>query len=777
MAVNKYLGPTGLTELINLIQADFQKKQDWMQFPEMPAAADYPGKVVQFTGVTDADFTKGFFYYSTGLEWTMISVASAVEVVDQLPDWSIAKDGIIYYVTSEPACYIRNTSVTGEWFNITDDDSKSFEIVATLPAWDAADPMLIYMVPATDGSTVTGYIKDANTTGKFYQLGGSSVKSFELVATLPSYADASPDILYLVTNGTKFVGYVKDVNTVGQFFELGAAPDPAFEIVDALPQWDDADPSTIYFKADGNVLTGYIKKTGTIGTWCTLGDTIDTALSATSTNPVQNKAIYAAIQDVLAQVSSVYHYKGSCLAADLPVADNKVGDTWNLEDASSYGPQGINVAWDGTKWDALGGDLTPDAVPTDGSQHTVMSGGVYDALLTKEDVNNKVTTIDAASTDKQYPSAKVVYDTLLTKENVANKVTTIDVTSTDDQYPSAKVVYDTLLTKENVANKVTTIDVTSTDDQYPSAKVVYDTLLTKEDVANKVTTIDAASTDKQYPSAKVVYDTLLTKENVNNKVTTIDVTSTDDQYPSAKAVYDTLLTKENVNNKVTTIDVTSTDDQYPSAKAVYDALEGLEPIPEGFVQNVDTGMQPVEDGKVMRISKTAFDALAQRDQNVMYYLDEEHDLIDAKPTCRDVDGNLVKGQKIVELTKEQYNNLAVKDPDTYYMIADDNEAKTWYPRPDWANAVTISADQLYAGYTAPSDGMFVCSGVMPDPISSIPKTITVNDIVIVAGQCNANDQFSYGDCSCPVSEGDLIKSSTSSAWSDEKRYFVPYKAQ
>ena len=660
MAVNKYLGPTGLTELINLIQADFQKKQDWMQFPEMPAAADYPGKVVQFTGVTDADFTKGFFYYSTGLEWTLISVVSAVEVVGQLPDWTIAKDGIIYYVTSEPACYIRNASVSGEWFNITGDDSKSFEIVATLPAWDAADPMLIYMVPATDGSTVTGYIKDANTTGKFYQLGGSSVKSFELVVTLPSYADASPDILYLVTNGTKLVGYVKDVNTVGQFFELGAAPDPvpAFEIVDTLPQWTNADPNTIYFKADGNVLTGYIKKTGTIGTWCTLGDTIDTALSATSTNPVQNKAIYAAIQDVLAQVSSVYHYKGSCLAADLPVADNKVGDTWNLEDASSYGPQGINVAWDGTKWDALGGDLTPDAVPTDGSQHSVMSGGVYDALLTKEDV------------------------------------------------------------------------------------------------ANKVTTIDAASTDKQYPSAKVVYDTLLTKEDVNNKVTTIDAASTNVQYPSAKAVHDTLLTKEDVANKVTTIDVTVTDDQYPSAKAVYDALEGLEPIPEGFVQNVDTGMQPVEDGKVMRISKTAFDALAQRDQNVMYYLDEEHDLIDAKPTCRDVDGNLVKGQKIVELTKAQYDNLAVKDPDTYYMINNDNEAKTWYPRPDWANAVTISADQLYAGYTAPSDGMFVCSGVMPDAFSSIHKTITVNDIVIVVGQYNANDQFSYGDCSCPVNKGD-----------------------
>ena len=46
--------------------------------------------------------------------------------------------------------------------------------------------------------------------------------------------------------------------------------------------------------------------------------------------------------------------------------------------------------------------------------------------------------------------------------------------------------------------------------------------------------------------------------------------------------------------------------------------------------------------------------------------------IDAKPTCHDTDGNLVKNQKIVELTKEQYDALAVKDPDTYYMMADDN---------------------------------------------------------------------------------------------------------
>lgn len=346
-------------------------------------------------------------------------------------------------------------------------------------------------------------------------ISGSQTAQIEMITALPSWVNADPQILYILKDATdKKMGlYVKNPSVNDSWFTVESSG--SFAVVVALPQWADADSSTIYFTVDGNTLTGHIKKTGTIGAWYTIGGAsqgvIDTALSATSTNPVQNKVIYAAIQDVLAQTASIYHYKGSCLAADLPMTDNNVGDTWNLEDNSSYGPQGTNVAWDGTEWDALGGDLTPDIAPTAGSFHSVMSGGVYNALLAKENIDNKVTAVDA----------------------------------------------------------------------------------------------------------------------------------------------------------------TATDDQYPSAKAVYDALEGLEPVPPGFIQNVDTTMQPVEGDKVMRISKTAFDALAQRDQNVMYYLDEEHDLIDAMPTCRDVDGNLVKGQKIVTLTKEQYDAITDKDPNTYYMVDDD----------------------------------------------------------------------------------------------------------
>lgn len=436
----------------------------------------------------------------------------------------------------------------------------------------------------------------------------------EMVTALPPWANADPQILYILKNSDGTMGlYVKNPSVANAWYTVESSG--SFSVVAVLPQWSDADPHTIYFKPDGNVLTGYIKKTGTIGAWYTVGGAgssivVDTALSASSTNPVQNKVIYTALQDILAQVSSIYHYKGSCTAAELP-ASADVGDVWNLSDASEYGPIGTNVAWDGTEWDALGGDLILDHVPVDGSQHGVMSGGVYDALEAKEDVANKVTELDASSTD----------------------------------------------------------------------------------------------------------------------------------------------------------------DQYPSAKAVYDALEDLEPIPPGFVQNVDTTMQPVEDGKVMRISKAAFDALAQRDPDVMYYLDEEHDLIDAKPTCRDVNGNLVKGQKIVELTKAEYDALATKDPDTYYMINDDDETSpsNFWPKPDWANAVTLTTAQITAGYAAPADGMFFGNAAA---VNNTRLQIYVNSRMYVSIDTSTSSIHNSAGVCVPVSQGDIIRASNLGSHSLS---FVPWK--
>ena len=182
----------------------------------------------------------------------------------------------------------------------------------------------------------------------------------KIVNALPAWINADPNILYILKGATDNTMslYVKNASVNGAWFTVESGG--SFAIVDSLPQWSDANASTIYFKANGDALAGYIKNTGTINAWYTLGGAsqeIDTALSSTSTNPVQNKAVYAAIQDVLAKIVNVYHFKGSCLSPDLPSEGNAVGDTWNLEDDSSYGPAGTNVAWTGTEWDALSGDI------------------------------------------------------------------------------------------------------------------------------------------------------------------------------------------------------------------------------------------------------------------------------------------------------------------------------------------------------------------------------------------------------------------------------------
>ena len=49
------------------------------------------------------------------------------------------------------------------------------------------------------------------------------------------------------------------------------------------------------------------------------------------------------------ELSSVYRFKGSVTNfASLPAEGNEAGDVWNVE------ATGMNYAWTGTEWDALG---------------------------------------------------------------------------------------------------------------------------------------------------------------------------------------------------------------------------------------------------------------------------------------------------------------------------------------------------------------------------------------------------------------------------------------
>lgn len=89
--------------------------------------------------------------------------------------------------------------------------------------------------------------------------------------------------------------------------------------------------------------------------------TIDTATSSanglmSSTDKAKldafgNASSYALKSDI----SSMYKYKGSVATASaLPSSGQEVGDVYNIVAASSYGGAGMNVAWTGSDWDALG---------------------------------------------------------------------------------------------------------------------------------------------------------------------------------------------------------------------------------------------------------------------------------------------------------------------------------------------------------------------------------------------------------------------------------------
>jgi hypothetical protein len=62
-------------------------------------------------------------------------------------------------------------------------------------------------------------------------------------------------------------------------------------------------------------------------------------------------------------ITNMYVYKGSVAdASKLPTTGQQVGWTYNIETASQYGGAGMNVAWDGTKWDPLGEIFTITAI-------------------------------------------------------------------------------------------------------------------------------------------------------------------------------------------------------------------------------------------------------------------------------------------------------------------------------------------------------------------------------------------------------------------------------
>lgn len=66
----------------------------------------------------------------------------------------------------------------------------------------------------------------------------------------------------------------------------------------------------------------------------------------------------AQVEAAVNALGAVLTYKGTkATFAELPSTGNKAGDVWNVTAANGNIPADTNYAWDGTKWDPLGGTV------------------------------------------------------------------------------------------------------------------------------------------------------------------------------------------------------------------------------------------------------------------------------------------------------------------------------------------------------------------------------------------------------------------------------------
>lgn len=175
--------------------------------------------------------------------------------------------------------------------------------------------------------------------------------------------------------------------------------------------------------------------------------------------------------EVDAKVSSVYKYKGSVAnEAALPQEDQVVGDVYNVEDT------GMNVAWDGTKWDKLGSTVDLSAYMTTETANstfatittvngkadkatTLQGYGITDAY-TKTEADTAFMNsaeVESAITAKGYATTAAMNAALSSKANSADVYTKTVADSTFLKEIPAEYITETELNAKNYAVKGTTL--------------------------------------------------------------------------------------------------------------------------------------------------------------------------------------------------------------------------------------------------------------------------------------------------------------------------------
>lgn len=132
-------------------------------------------------------------------------------------------------------------------------------------------------------------------------------------------------------------------------------------------------------------------------------------------------------------------------------------------------------------------------------------------------------------------------------------------------------------------------------------------------------------------------------------------------------------------------------------------------------------------------------------------------------------GTLTEWEALSETERDEYDQAEIIDGSGY-------EAKTWYPHPDWANAVATGLSGSLRTYTAPSDGMIVGT-LFTNGNTSTGTSVIVNGVELARNKAKDSDRILNVQCTVNKDDVITIASDTSSTDSITSTIrFVPYKA-
>ena len=322
-------------------------------------------------------------------------------------------------------------------------------------------------------------------------------------------------------------------------------------------------------------------------------------------------------QYVDAAVSAVYKYKGSVSTeAELPEDSQVTGDVYNVEDT------GMNVAWDGTKWDKLGsvvdlsGYATTASVNTQLAKKAPLASPAFTGTVTGTFKGNVTGNATSATKATQDASGNVITTTYATKTELDTKAPLASPTFTGTV--TAPTFAGALSGNAATATTATTASKLATARTIAIAGAVTGTATSFDGSANisinttavagaKVTgTVPAAAKATQDSAGQAINTTYIKNLTVSGKVITFT-------------------RGDNTTGTITTQDTNTTYSNMTAATADAAGKAGLVPAPAAgaqakFLRGDGTWQVPTNtDSKVLQtVSTTAGEfALLAKDQTAV----------------------------------------------------------------------------------------------------------------------------------------------------------------